>query len=148
MKRVLGAELIALRTRVDHWREHRVSERSRIPQELWDAAVQVAHTEGVHATAKALRFNYDALKKRLKQSGAKQRSCGSELAAVAGAVVDEPSKAAFVQVEIPPSGAERGGSRMVIELTGPCGDRMRIDATDAARVDVVGMVQAFWSRAS
>ena len=52
----------------------------------------------------------------------------------------EPS---FVQVQMPESDA-----RVVIELSAPSGDRMRIESRDAAQLDVVGMVQAFWSRAS
>ena len=54
-----------LRGRVEHWRTHREGGRSMVPEVLWNAAVEVARVEGVHATAKALRFNYYSLKDRL-----------------------------------------------------------------------------------
>jgi len=148
MKRAKGPELLALEARVQRWRKHRESKISRIPREIWDEAVGVVAIEGVHATAKALRFEYYALKKRVEQAQAEHKPVGSRLATVTDTAVDEPPKTTFVQVQMPHSDTEQCNGRMVIELTGRGGDRMRIDAADAASVDVVGMVQAFWSRAS
>ena len=68
MKRASGAttaQLEALCSRVEHWRAHRDGGRSMVPEEFWNAAVDVARVEGVHATSKALRFNYYSLKDRL-----------------------------------------------------------------------------------
>ena len=135
MKRVLGAQLSGLQARVAHWRENRKTARSRIPQELWDEAVAVASIEGVHATAKALRFNYYDLKKRFELA---QRPTG-QLSTVSD------TDAGFVQVQMRPSEVLEP---MVIELMARGGDRMRIETQDPAGVDVVGMVHAFWSRAS
>ena len=58
-------QLKTLCRRVDHWRKHRSGGRSMVPEDLWTAAVEVARVKGVHATFKALRFNYYSLKDRL-----------------------------------------------------------------------------------
>lgn len=138
MKRQKGPELLALQKRVERWRRDRRSRAERIPQELWDEAVRVVQIEGIHATATALRFEYYALKRQVDRAGA-----GSALATASDAVAQGCPEPAFVQVQVP-----RPEAGLVIELTAGGGDRMRIESRDAAGVDVVGMVQAFWSRAS
>ncbi len=57
-------KLIALQRRVEGWRRDGGGRGSRIPQEMWVAAVAVSQTAGLYATARALRFNYENLKKR------------------------------------------------------------------------------------
>jgi hypothetical protein len=132
----------ALRRRVEHWRAHRDGGRSMIPEELWNAAVEVARVEGVHATSKAVRFNYYSLKDRLVRADS------------AALTPRKPDRdATFVEVRMPalaslaprPSAVD---DKTVVELVGTSGARMRIDVTGASRVDVVGLAQAFWSRAS
>ena len=53
----------------------------------------------------------------------------------------------FVEVAIPAIEARDSRSETVVELVGRHGERMRIVAA-AGALDVVGLVQAFWSRAS
>lgn len=139
MKRQMGPELLALRERVERWRRDRPSRTARIPQEIWDEAVRVVQIEGLHATAAVLRFEYYALKKHVDAAGG-----GSALATVSDSHTHGSVESAFVQVQLPRHDA--GG--LVIELTGRGGDRMRIESGDATQLDVVGMAQAFWSRAS
>jgi hypothetical protein len=133
--------LEALRDRVEHWRTQRDGGRSRVPEVLWEAAVEVARDEGVHATSKALRFNYYSLKARLVRAGG-----------VALARRERARDATFVEVQMPPRPslpAPRGlaaKDKTVVELLGSGGARMRIDVTGTSRVDVVGLAQAFWSR--
>lgn len=46
------------------------------------------------------------------------------------------------------SGDQVGGGKMVIELCGRQGDRMRVEVEGSRGVvDVAGLVDAFWSRA-
>lgn len=139
MKRQMGPELLALRERLERWRRDRPSRTTRIPQEIWDEAVRVVQFEGLNATATALRFEYYALKKRVHAAGG-----GCALSTAPDSAAQSTLEPTFVQVQMPRSDA--GG--LVIELTARGGDRMRIESGDAAGVDVVGMVQAFWSRAS
>src|SRR5580700_4056843 len=80
MKRAREAtteQLEALHRRVEHWRAHRDGGRSMIPEDLWNAAVEVARVAGVHATSKALRFNYYSLKDRLVRADSAALTRGS-----------------------------------------------------------------------
>ena len=134
MKRA-RVDLEALSKRVEAWRQEREHARVPVPEALWSAAVTVAHREGVHATAKAVRFDYYGLKARM-DAGASERG--------------EPSEAhapRFVEVEIPSLDAGGSKGETVVELVGRHGDRMRI-VVAAGAVDVVALAQAFWSRAS
>jgi hypothetical protein len=64
-KRNYPARLEGLRRRFERWRQtHRV--RSRIADPLWTAAVKMAGVYGIHRTARVLRVNYYALKKRVE----------------------------------------------------------------------------------
>jgi len=141
MKRSSGAtteQLRALRGRVERWRKHREGGRSVVPEDLWNAAVDVARVEGVHATSKILRFNYYSLKDRLVRADS------------AALTQSKPDRdATFVEVQMPslPSPRESAvDDKTVVELVGTGGGRMRIDVTGTSRVDVVGLAQAFWSR--
>jgi hypothetical protein len=142
MKRASGAttgQLEALCGRVEHWRAHRDGGRSMVPEELWNAAVEVARALGVHATSKAIRFNDYSLKDRLVRA---------DSTALAQRKPDRD--ATFVEVQMPslplaPREPEVN-DKTVVELVGTGGARMRIDVTGTSRVDVVGLAQAFWSR--
>ena len=72
MKRA-KVDLTSVGQRVEKWRQERAHARVPVPEELWSAAVEVARSDGVHATAKALRFDYYGLKARVKE-GARPRS--------------------------------------------------------------------------
>jgi hypothetical protein len=134
------AQLQALCGRVEHWRAHRDGGRSMVPEDLWNAAVEVARIAGVHATSKAVRFNYYSLRDRLVRADS------------TALTPREPDRdATFVEVQMPslPSLAPRESAvndKTVVELVGTGGARMRIDVTGTSRVDVVGLAQAFWSR--
>ena len=66
-RRDLPARLEGLRQRFERWRGTR-KVRSRIPEPLWASAVKLATRYGIHRTAKALRVDYYALKKRVEQN--------------------------------------------------------------------------------
>lgn len=131
MKRAMVVEdLSTLRERVEQWRECR-TKRTRIPEDLWTAAVMVARVEGVYATSRATRFNYYSLKDRLALAETEPRhGCGETI---------EP--ATFVELV---GGQLVGGGKTVVEIVGRRGGRMRIDVSGASPVDVVGLAQAFW----
>ncbi len=143
MKRASEAtteQLKVLLGRVEHWRAHREGGRSMVPEALWNAAVEVARVAGVHATSKAIRFNYYSLKDRLVRA---------DSAALTQRKPD--GDATFVEVQMLklPSHARRESAvddKTVVELMGTGGARMRIDVTGTSRVDVVGLAQAFWDR--
>ena len=65
----LPSRLKDLRRRFERWRRTR-KVRTRIPEPLWAAAVRLAGRYGIHRTAKVLRVDYYALKKRVEQDAA------------------------------------------------------------------------------
>jgi hypothetical protein len=136
MKQVAVVEdLSALRKRVEQWREQR-TKRTRIPEELWTAAVRVARVEGVYATHKATRFGYESLKDRMAMVGSQPRQPRAEAI----------ETAAFLALQ---GGPLAGGSgTTVVEIVGRRGGRMRIDVSGGSGVDLVGLAQAFWSHES
>ena len=151
MKRTTSAELNEVGRRVAGWREEHGGRGSRIPDELWKAAAGVARVEGVWRTAKALRFNYEALRARVRQGGSGgtmvegvKRIEGGKAGMRAGRAkvpVSGGAGARFIALEMSQLG---GVGRTVIDLVGRQGDRMRVDVPGG--VDLVSLVGAFWSR--
>ena len=124
-------ELMALQQRVEEWRrKHGGGRGSRIPKEMWNEAVNVTRTAGLYPTARALRFNYEKLKR------------------LAASKVSPPKKQAteFVTLQMPQQ--QPNGLKVVIDLAGRDGDQMRIEVTGGNPVDVVSLAQAFWPRRS
>ena len=97
--------------RFRRWRRGR-SRGTRIPEELWAAAVGAARTQGVNRTALALGLSYYDLKKRL--AGAR------------GAASAQPAAPTFVEWLAPVAASgecrveleNRRGAKMRIELKG------------------------------
>ena len=72
-------ELEQTRRRIAQWRGTRTQKpgiRQAMPAALWAAAVVLAQQHGLSPTARALRVNYIALKKRLEATGAARRPTG------------------------------------------------------------------------
>lgn len=122
-------ELVALQRRVEGWRRERGGRGSRIPEKLWSEAVAVSRTAGLYATARALRFNYENLKRR------------------AGREARRPSqqKTEFVAVQLPPVS---NGLKVVVDLAGRDGEQVRIELSGGNARDVVALADAFWKRRS
>jgi len=135
MKRaVVVDDLSTLRERVEQWRERR-TKRTRIPEELWKAAVRVACVEGVYATSQATRFNYYSLKDRMALA---ETVAGQERGEAIAAT-------AFVELGGAQLDLGGGGGSTTVEIVGRRGGRMRIDVSGSSGVDVVGLARAFWS---
>lgn len=129
MQRSMRRDVRALQRRVEGWRRSGGGRGSRIPEGLWQEAVVLARSAGLHATAKVLRLNYENLKKRVAAEEVPARG-------------ERPE---FVSFEVPQLDA---GAGMVIELVGGDGERMRIEARGGSAVDVVGIAEGFWRRRS
>ena len=67
--RILSALGDSVRRRFEHWRRTR-GILSPIPEPLWVATVEMAGTCGISHTAKMLRVNYNALRKRVQHQAA------------------------------------------------------------------------------
>lgn len=135
---VTTEQLEAVRGRVEHWRKHRNGGRSPVPENLWNAAVDVARVEGVHATSKALRFNYYSLKDRLVRADDVAQTTRSRRDGTALTQRKPDRDTTFVEVQMPsaPSLARREpvDDKTVVELVGTGGARMRIEVTGTSRV--------------
>ncbi|NQU26069.1 MAG: hypothetical protein HQ567_32690 [Candidatus Nealsonbacteria bacterium] len=92
----LPARLVSLRQRFERWRRTR-KVRSRIPEPLWASAVKLAGRYGTHRTAKALRVDYYALKKRVEQKAA-IAGTQQEPAAIASKASAAAAEATFLEL--------------------------------------------------
>jgi hypothetical protein len=113
--------------RFKRWRRAR-TRRTRIPDELWAAAVDLARERGVNRTARALKLDYYDLKKRLQ--------CAN------GPCV-APAQPSFVEWLAP---AAIGGAECRVELENRRGAKMRIDLKGgeiAASLECLS--RSFWS---
>ena len=82
--------------------------RTKLPESLWQAAVELARQHGVHSVAQPLRLDYMGLKKRLGEPSSRRRKA---------------SRPAFVELIAPdPATAEE----WVIEFESSRGAKMRI----------------------
>ncbi len=69
----LPRDLLQARGRFEAWRR-RCLGRGRIPQELWQLAVQMAQHHGLRRTASVLRLDYYSLKRRAETAGRERPS--------------------------------------------------------------------------
>jgi hypothetical protein len=127
--RGLPARLEALRQRFEHWRGlHKA--RTRLPQPLWSSAVRMAGTCGLNRTAKALRLDYYALKKRV-----------GEGVAIANPTTEGAAASFF---ELPPF-SSAGACECTVELEDGAA-KMRIQVRSLTVPDLASLSQTFWTR--
>jgi len=110
-----------------HWRRSK-KRGERIPQALWDEAIDLVETHGVSQVTRTLRLSATDLNKRRGIVGASQR----RQAPVA--------EAAFVEVAHVPIGAP-DTETMWMELERPDGMRLRIRPTQG--LDMLALVDRF-----
>ena len=130
--RDLPARLEGIQRRFDRWRQTHQA-RSRIPDVLWAAAVKMAGTCGLHRTAKTLRLDYYALKKRVQQDGV--------------AIADRPEKGAvatFLELASSPS---IGVCECTLDLENAGGAKMRVHLKGVAMPDLAALSRSFWNPA-
>ena len=104
------------------WRAHKRG-RDRIPERLWEAAVEAAQRHGVNAVSRAVRLEHAVLRRRLEETG---RRVGDA--------------ATFIELERMPA-ADRAGC--IVELEKGNGTRMRICVREGAAVDWCRLKEAF-----
>ena len=120
--------IVRVQQRFEQWRrlgKKTKTGRSRIPEELWRAAVEVAIEHGAYKAARALRLNHTALKARLPERS------GERGGSVEGAFV-----------ELVPA-ALSGVAECVVDLEDGRGARMRIQLRGGMTPDLASMTRAF-----
>jgi len=101
------------------------SARTKLPESLWQAAVELARQYGIYPVSHPLRLNYMGLKKRL--GGAPR-------------LRPKPAKAAFVELIAP--GREQL-EEFVIEFESTGGSKMRIQWKAAVPPDWTALLRAW-----
>jgi hypothetical protein len=99
--------------------------RTKLPESLWQAAVELARQHGVHAVAHPLRLDYTRLKQRLGGSPIVQRKA---------------TKPAFVEPVAPPRAQLE---ECVIEFESSSGSMMRIQWKATTPPDWTALLRAW-----
>ena len=125
-----SAEVEAVRQRIEHWRKTR-PRRTAMPQELWTAAAEVARIHGLWAVSRALRVNYESLKKRLGPRPVRRASA---------------RKMGFVEVTPVPAVGSAARAGTVVEIVAVDGTRLTVRLEDRSGVDLASLLDAFCRR--
>lgn len=122
-----GRELRRVAARFERWRRERASRRERIPQELWQVAVEASSRTGISRTARVLRLNEQELRRRARDG---------EVESAVPSV--RQRTAAFVELR-PAAGS---APSWVMELETVAGARLRIEGRGAGEVDLASLAAA------
>jgi hypothetical protein len=122
-----GSGLDTVRSEFEAWRASR-PRGTRIPQRLWDLAVELARDQGVSPISQALRLDYYSLQSRLETSTLADSAQPSMLGSF---------------VEIPFSGAADGPA-CVLEFEDGRGARLRLELEQLGPGELEALVQAVW----
>ena len=129
--RGLPARLERLRRRFERWRgTHKA--RSRIPEPLWGSAMKMAGTYGLNRTARALRLDYYAFKKRIERQPATAPN------------LSERTASTFLELPLP---ASTGACECTLELENAGGAKMRVTLKGVATPDLAALSRSFWNPA-
>jgi len=115
----------------DAWRDRRTTRR--IPAKLWSLATDLGHQFGVSSTARALRVDYYALKRRIETASSVEEESESEPVPAFMEILTEPSAA--------PSGC-------LVEFENARGAKMRIEARGATALDLAQLSRLFLEQGS
>ena len=111
-----------LRRRFAAWRQKR-PKGSRIPEDLWQAAVEAAREHGVCKTSRGLGVDYYSLKRRLTRTPAARDSGSVEFVEIPGKIVS-------------------AGPGCVVELLDRKGLRLRVELREATGAE--SLARSLW----
>lgn len=139
----VSARLDGVRRRFERWRgAHR--SRSRIPKSLWAAAVKMAERHGIHRTARTLRINYYALKKRVEEVSAARSSASQKGVAATFLELGPPADHGFATFS---PRCPTGPCECTLELEERGGAKMRVHLKGIEAPDLAALSRSFWSPA-
>ena len=115
--------ILHLQQELDQWRGAQKG-RSKLPEPLWQAAVELAKQYGVFRTAQPLRLDYTRLKQRLVGTAPRRK----------------PSRPAFVEL-VRPQPAEMEG--FLIEFESAQGGKMRVQWRSNTPPDWTNLLRAW-----
>jgi hypothetical protein len=157
----ISSELQDLAQRLKEFREAHPP-RTRLPEELWAAAVTLAGEEGLYRTARTLHLDYSNLRRRVEASSERRTSSEKRTLSEEGVSSNRKTSArrrtrrskkrteppAFVELlgESIASGGSRGAD-CVIEVEGTSGTIMRI-RMKMTTPEVLGLIGDWQGRAA
>jgi hypothetical protein len=116
--------IVQLQRQLDQFRSTQ-PRRTKLPESLWQAAVELARQHGIYPVAHPLRLDYMGLKKRLGGIPTLRRKA---------------AKPAFVELSAPPTTPLED---CVIEFESASGGKMRIQWKASAPRDWVSLLRAW-----
>jgi tRNA U34 5-methylaminomethyl-2-thiouridine-forming methyltransferase MnmC len=128
--RQIPEALIEVQQRLEQWRGTQAP-RAKLPEAIWQSAADVAKQYGVYATAKALRLDYAALKKRTLGPATLRRKSAHV----------KPAQAAFLELIARPVAKAED---YVVEFESTHGAKMRVQWKASAPPDWSTLLRA-WS---
>ena len=142
--RDLPARLEGTRRRFERWRRTRKG-LSRIPERLWTAAVKAAGQYGLAKTARALRLDYYALKKRVEAADSRRVAGGKGASHPISdrEVMSADGQAVATFLELTPP-ASSGSGECIVELEDPGGAKMRVHLKGTEAPDLAALSRSFW----
>jgi len=124
--------LSAARRQFDRWRSRQPSQRARLPEGLWQNAVDLARKHGLNKTARALGLKYDSLKYSLKKHLETAATDQSERGG---------TQCEFL--ELLPSPVATSPLECTIELEDGNGTTMRMHVKGACMAELVSFARGF-----
>ena len=121
----------ALRLRFDEFRSRHAS-RTRLPEELWRAAAEIAVRRGMNVVARCLRLDVNSLKKWMGQ--------GTNPRATKRSAVNHATAPEFVELFAPAAG---GAGNCVLEVESPQGAKLRLEWKGASSSELTQLIRAF-----
>jgi hypothetical protein len=118
-----------VKQRFETWREVR-KKRTKIPEELWQAAVELSSDYPLNKISQTLHLNYSVLKERIV-------SMKTEKLGVKGAV------GGFVEVDL---GRRMSTEEWAFELEDGKGAKMRMRMKGGAGVDLIEIAKVLWGK--
>ena len=119
-----------VKERFETWREVR-KKRTKIPEELWQAAVELSSNYSLNEISQTLHINYSVLKERIV-------SMESEELGMKGTEGD------FVEVDLD---RRISTEEWVFELEDGKGAKMRMRMKGGAGVDLIEIAKVLWGKA-
>jgi hypothetical protein len=116
--------IVQLQRELDQFRSMR-PHRTKLPESLWDSAVELARQHGVYAVAHPLSLDYTKLKKRLDG---------------APGIEQKPTAPAFVELVASHPAVV---SEYLVEFESSIGSKMRIQWKGSATPDWAGLPRAW-----
>jgi hypothetical protein len=108
----------------EQWRSTRMK-KERIPESLWEAAVELSASYSAFRIAKTLRLDFKQLKYRIKERSCRSVPCG------------------FVEVKASPLFST---ASCIVEIRSPCGFELKIQADTALQSQLPDLISSFMSR--